>query len=79
MELQQKLAEVEEMEKIHAQEERCRKAENVRPNPFNKADTLDFVKNSTTTPSSWAQIHAKYGTKIKADRDKWCLLLLQQS
>lgn len=75
MELQQKLAEVEELEKLHAQEERCKKEQ--RPNPFNKTDTLDT--KAPTAPSSWAQIHAKYGGKIKADRDKWCLLLLQHS
>ena len=82
MELQQKLSEIEEMEKIQQQQNSnaCNHP-NARSNPFNKNDTLnpgtqpkmsEFLQNS-----NWTQIHAKFGSRITNDRDKWCLSLLQ--
>lgn len=75
MELQQKLAEVEELEKAQIQQDLLQAKSNPqqRANPFNKAtDTLKIANQS----SSWAQIHARIGSKIASDRDKWCLSLL---
>ena len=75
MELQQKLAEVEELEKIQIQQQQqqqLQKPKETRTNPFDKTDSL-----SRNLSPSWAQIHARYGAKISSDRDKWCLTLLQ--
>ena len=99
MELQQKLAEIEEMEKMQAQQQKSNcinnsSSGNARSNPFNKNDTLSSqqaakhqqhsfldaaaaVAHNTNANSSWAQIHAKFGSRITTDRDKWCLTLLQ--
>ena len=68
MELQQKLAEVEELEKLQTQ----KPEDKTRTNPFDKADGT--AKNLS---ASWAQIHARYGAKICSDRDQWCLRLIQ--
>ena len=70
MELQQKLAEVEEQEKRQIQQ--LQKPIETRTNPFDKADGT--AKNLS---ASWAQIHARYGAKISKDRDQWCLRLIQ--
>ena len=70
MELQQKLAEVEEQEKLQIQQ--LQKPKETRTNPFDKADGT--AKNLS---ASWAQIHARYGAKICSDRDQWCLRLIQ--
>ena len=75
MELQQKLAEVEEMEKLQLQQQQQKPKSNEisRTNPFDKnSDSL-----ARNLSASWAQIHARYGTKISSDRDKWCLTLIQ--
>jgi len=100
MELQQKLAEIEEMEKMQAQQQKSNcinnssSSGNARSNPFNKNDTLSSqqaakhqqhsfldaaaaVAHNTNANSSCAQIHAKFGSRITTDRDKWCLTLLQ--
>ena len=79
MELQQKLAEVEELEKAQIQQDLLlQKSNQQRPNPFNKAtDTMKIANSAAAAASSsWAQIHAKIGAKIASDRDKWCLSLL---
>ena len=74
MELQQKLSEVEEMEKLQLQEQQKPKSNEIsRTNPFDK--NTDSLARSLS--ASWAQIHARYGTKISSDRDKWCLTLIQ--
>ena len=73
MELQQKLAEVEEMEKLQLQQQKPKSNEISRTNPFDK--NTDSLARSLS--ASWAQIHARYGTKISSDRDKWCLTLIQ--
>jgi len=89
MELQQKLVEQEELEKLQVQQklsmENMTVVTNSRPNPFNKADTLSNVTTpdaaslaASATKSSWAQIHSKHGSKITCDRDKWCLRQLQK-
>jgi len=99
MELQQKLAEIEEMEKMQVQQQKsnCNNSAtssggNARSNPFNKNDTLSSQQaaeqkrildancssgtSSFNANSNWAQIHAKFGSRITTDRDKWCLTLL---
>jgi len=75
MELQQKLAEVEEMEKLQLQQQQQKPKSNEisRTNPFDK-NTDSLARNLS---ASWGQIHARYGTKISSDRDKWCLTLIQ--
>jgi len=75
MELQQKLAEVEEMEKLQLQQQQQKPKSNEisRTNPFDK--NIDSLARNLS--ASWAQIHARYGTKISSDRDKWCLTLIQ--
>jgi len=93
MELQQKLAEQEELEKLQAQQKISMENMNhvtssatSRPNPFNKADTLTNANaasmassiSTATKTSSWAQLHSKHGTKITIDRDRWCRLQLQK-
>jgi hypothetical protein len=77
MELQQKLNEQEELEKVQLQAQRSADiVQQQRPNPFNKADTLSAAALINPT-LSWAQVHKCYGDKISKDRDKWCLSLLQ--
>jgi len=94
MELQQKLVEQEELEKLQAQQQLSTDTMtapmivNSRQNPFNKADTLSNANMAAgmdlvgvaniTKASTWAQIHSKHGTKITCDRDKWCRLQLQK-
>ena len=74
MELQQKLSEVEEMEKLQLKEQQKPKSNEIsRTNPFDK-NTDSLARNLS---ASWGQIHARYGTKISSDRDKWCLTLIQ--
>ena len=78
MELQQKLSEIEEMEKSQALQQKSLNS-NSRANPFNKNDTLNPQRFSEvqSKSSSWTTLHAKFGTRIANDRDKWCLTLLQ--
>lgn len=92
MELQQKLVELEELEKSQQviQQHRINVNETMPPqpnsrlNPFNKADTLSknlaiaAAPPTCNTISAWSQIHTRFGSRIKADRDKWCLYQLQK-